>query len=299
MDKWENNFVASMTRRFAFALGLLALIAVTADYILQKNIETELSRAAVINSAGRLRMLSQRIALFAQRLAFADSAATRMQVRDMLQQAIRDMETSFYGLLHGDKALHLPGNPSAKARAIYFGAPNSLNEEFQNFFMTAKALAETPEGEWRAQAEHAQYLLNAASADFLQHSNELVQVYQRESEAGIARLQKLERLVMLITVLVLALMALLIFHPMVLRIQAYFAERGQAAQEREKLIADLRTALANVKTLSGLIPICSGCKKIRDDRGYWNQLEAYLGEHSNADFTHGFCPECQKTFEES
>ena len=104
---------------------------------------------------------------------------------------------------------------------------------------------------------------------------------------------------MLITVLVLALMALLIFRPMVRRIHEHFDERHQAESERERLIADLRAALASVKTLSGLIPICSGCKKIRDDGGYWNQLESYLHQHSNADFTHGFCPECQKAFEES
>ena len=299
MDKWENKFVASMRRRHVFALGLLALIAVTADYILQKNIETELSRAAVINSAGRLRMLSQRVALFAHHLVRQDSAAARAQTRDMLQQAIRDMETSFHGLLHGDEILHLPGNPSAQARAIYFGAPYSLSEDSKIFFAAAKAIAEAPDSELQAQAPQAHYLFTAASSDFLQHSDELVHVYQKESEAGIARLQKLERLVMLITVFVLALMAWLIFRPMVQRIQEHFIERGQAAREREQLIVNLRTALANVKTLSGLIPICSGCKKIRDDRGYWNQLEAYLHQHSNADFTHGFCPECQRNFEES
>jgi nitrate/nitrite-specific signal transduction histidine kinase len=299
MDKWENKFVASMTRRYAFALGLLALIAFAADYVLQKNIETELSRAAVINSAGRLRMLSQRIALFAMRLAHADSQAVRLEARTRLQQAIADMELSFHGLLHGDAARRLPGNPSARARAIYFGAQYSLNEDSKKFFAAAKAVAQAPEAELHRYEAQLQYLFASAASDFLEHSDELVQVYQKESEAGIARLQKLERLVMLITVFVLALMAVLTFRPMVRRIHEHFLERGQAAREREKLIADLRTALANVKTLSGLIPICSGCKKIRDDRGYWNQLEAYLERHSNADFTHGFCPECQKSFEES
>ncbi len=61
-------------------------------------------------------------------------------------------------------------------------------------------------------------------------------------------------------------------------------------QERDKL----RTALSEIKTLSGLVPICSNCKKIRDDQGYWNQIEKYIGEHSNAQFSHGICPECAK-----
>jgi hypothetical protein len=58
----------------------------------------------------------------------------------------------------------------------------------------------------------------------------------------------------------------------------------------------LQQALDNVKTLSGLIPICASCKKIRDDNGYWNQLEKYIIEHSDAQFTHGICPECTKNF---
>lgn len=62
--------------------------------------------------------------------------------------------------------------------------------------------------------------------------------------------------------------------------------------ERQKLVIDLKDALAKVKMLSGLLPICSCCKKIRDDKGYWNQLEAYIQKHSEAEFTHGICPEC-------
>lgn len=63
-------------------------------------------------------------------------------------------------------------------------------------------------------------------------------------------------------------------------------------EERERLIFDLRDALAKVKTLKGLIPICAWCKKVRNDQGYWMRIEAYLQEHSDADFTHGACPEC-------
>jgi PleD family two-component response regulator len=65
-------------------------------------------------------------------------------------------------------------------------------------------------------------------------------------------------------------------------------------KEKEKLIGELQEALAKVKTLSGLLPICSSCKKIRDDKGYWNQIESYIRERSEADFTHGICPKCAK-----
>jgi len=71
-------------------------------------------------------------------------------------------------------------------------------------------------------------------------------------------------------------------------------ERKEAQKEREKLIGDLQKALGDVKTLSGLFPICASCKKIRDDKGYWNQIESYIKEHSDAEFSHSICPECSK-----
>jgi PAS domain S-box-containing protein len=68
----------------------------------------------------------------------------------------------------------------------------------------------------------------------------------------------------------------------------------RAEGERENLIKDLQKALDDVKTLSGLLPICMSCKKVRDDKGYWNQIELYIRDHSEADFSHGICPECVK-----
>jgi len=59
-------------------------------------------------------------------------------------------------------------------------------------------------------------------------------------------------------------------------------------------IETLRDALNRVKLLSGLLPICASCKKIRDDKGYWSQIESYIREHSEAEFSHGICPECAK-----
>ena len=71
-------------------------------------------------------------------------------------------------------------------------------------------------------------------------------------------------------------------------------KRDIAEKSNEKLILELKQALANVKQLSGLLPICAHCKKIRDDKGYWNQIEAYIQEHSEAQFSHGICKECAK-----
>lgn len=77
-------------------------------------------------------------------------------------------------------------------------------------------------------------------------------------------------------------------------LQGHMQARQRAEAERERLIAELQEALAKVKTLRGLIPICSSCKKVRDDQGYWTQLETYLKQHSDAEFSHGLCLECMR-----
>lgn len=74
----------------------------------------------------------------------------------------------------------------------------------------------------------------------------------------------------------------------------YAVERNRVDRQQEELIRKLEEALAEVKVLSGLLPICSSCKKIRDDDGYWNQLEAYITAHSRAVFSHGICPDCAR-----
>lgn len=75
-------------------------------------------------------------------------------------------------------------------------------------------------------------------------------------------------------------------------LQQEIIERKQAQKGRERLLKQLKEALENVKTLNGLLPICSQCKKIRDDEGYWNQIEGYIQKYSHAKFTHSMCPEC-------
>ena len=72
----------------------------------------------------------------------------------------------------------------------------------------------------------------------------------------------------------------------------YVAALKQAEKERESLIQQLQDALTKVKVLQGILPICARCKKIRDGKGDWHAMESYIREHSDADFSHGVCPEC-------
>ena len=70
--------------------------------------------------------------------------------------------------------------------------------------------------------------------------------------------------------------------------------RKRDEAERFRLIEELTESLKQVRTLSGLLPICASCKRIRDDQGYWQQVETYIADHTNADFTHGICPDCME-----
>jgi PAS domain S-box-containing protein len=79
-------------------------------------------------------------------------------------------------------------------------------------------------------------------------------------------------------------------------IRTEITERKRAEEDRERLIRELTTALQQVKTLSGLLPICASCKKVRDDSGYWSQIESYVSKHSSATFSHGWCPDCSIKF---
>jgi PAS domain-containing protein len=76
------------------------------------------------------------------------------------------------------------------------------------------------------------------------------------------------------------------------RLREQILEREKAEQKLAALVVELQDALSKVKTLSGLLPICASCKKIRDDKGYWTQVDVYVREHSDADFTHSICPDC-------
>ncbi|MFO7606999.1 MAG: response regulator, partial [Desulfurivibrionaceae bacterium] len=82
--------------------------------------------------------------------------------------------------------------------------------------------------------------------------------------------------------------------PLLARAIDYAIERKRSQEERERLIGELQDALSEVKQLSGLLPICSSCKSIRDDQGYWQQLEKYLDEHSEVKWSHGLCPQCAR-----
>lgn len=120
-----------------------------------------------------------------------------------------------------------------------------------------------------------------ADESWLPHYKELIEAY----ENLLSRTQRLVRISDRMALSVIVLNE---------KLASEVERRTHAEGEKGKLVEQLQEALSHVKTLSGLLPICAACKRIRDDQGYWQQIEAYLREHSEADFTHSICPECTK-----
>ncbi len=96
----------------------------------------------------------------------------------------------------------------------------------------------------------------------------------------------------------IVLVVLAIFYLWNRRLAEEIQERKRAELEKENLIRKLTGAIDEIKTLRGILPICSECKNIRDDKGYWTQIESYISKHSDADFSHSICPDCMKSLYE-
>ena len=120
----------------------------------------------------------------------------------------------------------------------------------------------------------------------------VIEIYYNISAAK-ARFEKI-RLQSIVLVIIMASGLLSLVFAASLKAGNIITERNQIAKERETLILELRKALEKVKTLRGLLPICSSCNKIRDKKGSWSNVDVYISSHSEAEFTHGYCPECEK-----
>lgn len=286
-----------MTLRYIFALSALAVLALVSDSLLQQKIKAELNRNRAHQLSNLRRFTFEQIALDALKFAQARTPQERQQARIGLQRAIVEAEQAQLRLEKLDSLAIRSSGSSLQQQEEMAGRRRELSRRLHELIGKSTALSRLPDAAQGMDNPKLQRLLTALSVGLLGELSGREQLSENAAENGITELLDLERTTVVMTIAVLAIMALFIFRPLVQSINDYFLERERIAQERENLIEELQTALASIKTLHGLIPICANCKKIRDDRGYWNQLESYIKEHSNADFTHGLCPDCQIKFE--
>lgn len=238
MKKSEPN----LTIRYLAALSLIALLSLTAFFTLRAAIEQQKTGAAVVNVAGRQRMLSQRISRFALLFVLNTNSAEHESVRQTLLNDIDLFEASHKALINGgnvrgltiDEVLTLSGKPSSIVKAMYFDSPMNLDEQVVTFISEARALLEAPKSELTLNNDHLQYLLDAAGSELLTSLNTVTGQYQRESESAISNLQRLETAVLTLTLLALIAEALFIFRPMVKEVESHDRELQQTIRSTEQ-----------------------------------------------------------------
>ncbi len=256
MQTERNN---ALTLRYVFALSLIALLSITAFFTLRFAITEQESGAAIINVAGRQRMLSQRISRFA--LLYVLNAGDRENLRTTLTNDLELFEDSHTALINGgsvrglssDEVLILSGNPSETVSDMYFASPMNLNQQVKTFIAETRLLLADPTEELTLENTHLAYILEAARSNLLSGLNTVTGQYQKESESAIANLQFLESIVLGITLLSLLAEAFFIFRPMVSQITKHTHDIQEGidllAKQNEVLSTSTR-ALATVAEIS-------------------------------------------------
>jgi signal transduction histidine kinase len=163
-------------------LKLLPIITLALCFDLDKIISVREINAAVINISGRLRMLSQRAALFALKLVSTQDPGEQEKLRQKMLAAIDYMEKSHNGLIHGDAEMRLPGQPSEQIQSIYFQAPFYLDRQIRHYISQVRALAQTPSSELTLNNPHLTTILTASEKDLLDALEALVSQYHKESD---------------------------------------------------------------------------------------------------------------------
>lgn len=199
------------TVRYVCALLLVAGLATIACLSVSKLVDTQNSAAAQVNVAGRQRMLSQRIALQAG-LLVASTGASREALRATMSADIEAMSAGQRGLLGGDASRNLPGDPAPAVAQLYRGGTQAAVDRY----VAAARLLVRPDGPDPAGVNALQA---QAVGPLLVSLDQIVQAYQRESEARIARIQRDEQILLALTLLTLAFEALVVFRPMSHRIE--------------------------------------------------------------------------------
>ena len=171
-------------------LKLLPVIAVATCFDLDQIISAREINAAVINISGRQRMLSQRAALFALRLVSTQDSYEQEKLRQQMLAAIDLMERSHNGLIGGEAAMKLPGQPSAAIQSIYFEAPFYLDQQIRDYISQVRALAQSPAIELTQDNSYLKAILWASEQDLLEALEALVSQYQKESDQAQLQLEQ-------------------------------------------------------------------------------------------------------------
>jgi PAS domain S-box-containing protein len=280
-----------LTLRYVFALGLIAILSLTAYYRLIKIIEAGKTSAAVINISGRQRMLSQRIAHFAGLYVDSNYDLSRDEILVPLLDAVNLMEKSHNGLVQGDPKMHLPGNLSPKVRSIYFDPPLQLDEQVRKYILEVRSLVNTQEIGFGKSSPHYLYVSSASRSKLLDSLNAVVSQYQFESEMGVAELLNLEMAMLAAILLLLFIIGMFIFRPMVRKIVQDQHKLINAEQQTRDIIKTVGEGVVTVDQSSSILLVNHELCNIfgySEEELIKEKVEVIIPEKYRTDFAVGF-----------
>ncbi|MBI3307531.1 MAG: diguanylate cyclase [Candidatus Omnitrophica bacterium] len=242
VSKRKKSYTLQMTIRCISFLGLLAALAFADFYILNDQIKTHKFDAVLINIAGRQRLLFERTALLARYLVNTPDKRERANVRRQLLEAIDLLDDYQEMLIKGSPTPGFWGNPPPAIYDLYFNPPALLKTRMQNYLIQLRVLAATRDVDLKLDDARLISIRTVASGKILKMLDAVVNEYQKESEAKIAKAQKLQRWVVESTLLALLVLGIYLFQPMIRHVRREMDNMEDLNQVLEKQIQEQKTA---------------------------------------------------------
>lgn len=233
-----------MTRRYVVALAAVALLSVAGLGAFQALVAAHDRTLAVVNMSGRQRMLSQRIALYVEKLAEGRCIPSRAACVTELREAVEQFATAHRALAFGSAQLDVPGPTSPEVQGLYFAGTPSLHEQVERYAAAARLVAEAAPDALTPEAEAVQLVLTQGPGPLLDGLDKIVLQYQLDGERALEDLRRMEFMLVAMTLLTLLLEASLIFRPMVGRIRSQFDRIDRMSDSLRRANEDLEARVA-------------------------------------------------------
>jgi len=237
MARYSDRITRPLTLKYVFALGLLAVLAITNFLLLRSEILSGQAMASILNNSGRQRMLLHRTAMLAERLVFASEPALQAQLRRELSAATEPLEKTHFDLMLPD-SVEGPAPPE-QIRAIYEDVPYLLDSEMRNYMLHLQSIAKAPHDELHYGNAHFKYVRSPETIDkILKGLDAVVDVYQQASDAKTAHLRLLAIWSLASTLVVLLLDGWFVFRTMVHRVREDVDDLNELNETLDKRVAD-------------------------------------------------------------